>query len=259
MALDPGFADLGNGFFVASSDKSEPQGAIAYTVTFTRNPYTEYERFLDWMSAAGELTLLYDPAGTQEYCRAVSVISIQKGELNRLGWLECPLSLRCKTPWYLPVPSAMALQVEDPATIRRYTYQYTPELKYGSDGLPALSGTIPKSGHIPAAVELSYFGEIINPAIRLTGKISGKTYGICALEAAFSASDTLKLSTRYENSYAKKIDANGVETDLLDVLDLSTTPFFRIPVDEPCTISIESESIISGRAELLIYYYFRSV
>lgn len=259
LSLEPAFADLRYGFFEVSSDENEPQIPLAFTLTFTRNAYSEYKAFVDWVAAAGVLTILYNPTGAQEYCRSVSITSMQKGELNRQGWLEVPVILLCKTPWYLPVPSSMALEIEDAAAIKRYTYQYTPDLRYGSDGLPALSGNIPKSGHIPAALELCYYGQIVNPMIRLTGKTSGKTYGICALKATLEATDTLKFSTRYENSYVKKIDAHGVETDLLDVLDLSLTPFFRVPVTEPCVISIESESAISGRSELLIYYYFRSV
>ena len=72
-------------------------------------------------------------------------------------------------------------------------------------------------------------------------------------------SDTLVLSTRYNNSYVKRISASGEETDLLDALDLSTDPFFRVPITEPCTISVEAGAVITGRADLLIYYYYRSV
>jgi hypothetical protein len=74
-----------------------------------------------------------------------------------------------------------------------------------------------------------------------------------------SPSDTLKFCSRYEDSYVKRIAADGVETDLLDVLDLSSTPFFHIPVDEPCTVSIEADSAFTGSADLLIFYYYRSV
>ena len=79
------------------------------------------------------------------------------------------------------------------------------------------------------------------------------------MTAVLSVSDTLLFSTRYEDSYVKKRSAAGVETDLLDVLDLSSTPFFHIPVDEPCTISVESDAAINGKADLEIYYYYRSV
>lgn len=259
FTLDPDFANLGRGFFTLSDDEAEPQAPIAYTFTFTQNPYSEYQAFVDWVLASGKLTLIYNPTGTQEYCRNVYLASLEKGELNQMGWLEVPCRFLCETPWYLPVPSSMALEVEDATTIKRYHYQYTDALKYGSDGYPALSATVPNSGHIPAAVEIAYHGKIVNPVIRLTGKLSGQTIGVCAIGATLENADTLKVSTRYEDSYVKKVSAGGAVTDLLDALDLRLNPFFRIPVSEPCEISIESDESISGRAELLIYYYFRSV
>ena len=115
------------------------------------------------------------------------------------------------------------------------------------------------AGHIPGSLELTYRGSITNPRIRLTGAVSGKAYGLCSVSVLLGATDTLKFSTRYENAYVKKVSASGAETDLLDVLDLSTTPFFHIPVDEPCTISIEADTPFTGYADLLIYYYSRSV
>lgn len=142
---------------------------------------------------------------------------------------------------------------------KRYDYEYVDELKYGSDSAATLSSTIAAAGHIPGSVELTCYGAISNPTISLTGNISGKTYGVCSLDLTLLASDKLVFSTRYENAYVKKVSAEGVETDLLDALNLSTTPFFHIPVDEPCTISVESDTVFLGYADLLVYYYFRSV
>lgn len=259
ITLDPDFADLGHGFFAVSGDTSEPQGAVSFKLTFTRGPYSEYKAFIDWVSAASALELVYNPTGDQEYYRSISIASLQKGELNNMGWLECPCSVFCKTRWYMPVPSALSLEVEDTSMTKCYPYQYKPSLRYGTGGSAALSGSVFKSGHIPAALEITYYGQIVNPVIRITGNSTGKVYGICALAVSLSATDTLKFSSKYENSYAKKVDADGLETDLLDVLDLRFNPFFRVPVDEACTISIESDSAITGRAELQVYYYFRSV
>lgn len=136
---------------------------------------------------------------------------------------------------------------------------YRNAVPYGRNSIAFLSGTIAGAGHVPGALELVYHGAIINPKIRLTGNLSGRTYGVCSVSATLAATDTLKFSTRYEDSYAKKIAAGGTETDLLDSLDLSSTPFFHIPVNEPCTISVEADAAFTGSADLLIYYYYRSV
>lgn len=259
FTLAPTFADLSRGFFIPVSDESEPQSTVPFTLTFTRNPYETYQSLVDWLAASGTVTIIYNPTGKQEYCRDVTVNFLQKGELSAVGWLEVPCSFFCNTPWYLPSPTSLDLGSAGVDESKRYDYEYTAELKYGADSSAALTGTIAGAGHIPGSLELTYYGAITNPKIRLTGDISGKTYGICSVTAVLAASDTLKFSTRYENSYVKRISAAGVETDLLDALDLSSTPFFHIPVDEPCTVSIEADAAFTGRADLLIYYYYRSV
>lgn len=259
FTLSPIFADLSRGFWVPVSDESEPQNAIPFTVTFTRNPYDAYMAWVDWINAAGTVTIVYNPTGKHEFCRDVAINTIQKGELNAVGWLEVPCSFYCITPWYSPTPTSLILDAAAAGNNKRYDYRYTSELKYGSDSAAAFSRTIAGAGHIPGALDLEYHGGITNPRIRLTGNQSGKTYGICSVAAVLLPTDTLKISTRYENSYVRKISAAGEETDLLDVLDLSTEPFFHIPVDESCTISIEADAAFSGVADMLIYYYYRSV
>ena len=259
FSLEQNFADLSRGFFKSTESELEPQQPIPFTITFTKNAYQTYRRLVDWLSSAGKITLVYKPFGDLEFFRDVLVSSIQKGELNALCWLEAPCNFTCLTPWYLPTPTIMTLEGGGNDTSKRYPYRYTENLRYGSDSTAALSGIIAPSGHIPGALEISYSGAIINPRIRLQGNITGKTYGICSVAVSLEASDTLKFSSRYEKSYVSKIAAGGAETDLLDKLDLITEPFFHIPVDEPCTLTIESDDIITGKAEVKAFYYYRSV
>lgn len=258
LALAPSFSDLGHGFFPISKT-AEPQAQLAFTVVLTCNAYAVHQALVNWLAASGTLTLVYNPTGEQEYHRDVSISYMQKGELNQMGWLELPCSFSCITPWYRPVPTAVSISNSDPDEVKRYDYRYAENLRYGTDNGTALSATIAGTGHIPGALQLTFRGAATNPRIRLTGAISGKTFGVCRLSAAVEASDTLVFSTRYEHAYVKKIGAYGTETDLLDALDLSLGPFFHIPVNEPCALSIEADTPVSGRASLLIYYYYRSV
>lgn len=258
-SLSTSFADLGRGFFAAVSNEAEPQNPLAFTLTFTRNPYETYKKLVDWLAGAGTLAIRYIPAGSQEFCRDVTVNFLQKGELNEVGWLEVPCSFLPTTPWYLPTPTALEFSGSGLDESKRYTYSYTENLRYGTDSTAEISATIAGAGHIPGALELSFYGAIINPRIRLTGNISGKTFGVCSVAASFDEFDLLKFSTNPRNAYVKKVSPGGKETDLLDSLDLTTEPFFRLPVDEPCTLSLESDASFTGTVNLLIYYYYRSV
>ncbi len=259
FTLSPVFADLNRGFFVPVSDEAEPQNSLAFTLTFTRSPYNTYQRLVDWLASAGTISIVYNPTGQQEYYRDVTVNFLQKGELTEVGWLEIPCSFLCSTPWYLPSPTKLVLEASGEDESKRYDYVYSESLRYGNDSSATLSGTIAGAGHTPGSIELIYYGAIVNPRIRLVGNITGKTYGLCSLAVTLQPSDRLKVSTRYEESYVKRISAENIEADLLDVLDLSSTPFFHIPVDEPCTLSIEADAPFTGSADLTIFYYYRSV
>jgi hypothetical protein len=259
LSLSPNFADLGQGFFVSVNDESEPQGSLPFTLTFTKAPYETYKILVDWLAAAGSITIVYDPAGKQEYCRDVTISFLEKGELNPVGWLEVPGSFLCNTPWYLPKPTAIDLESTGVDESKRYDYSYTEDLRYGTDSSASLSTTVVGAGHKPGALLLKYYGAITNPRLRLTGDVSGKTFGICSINVIMDEFDMLEVSTRYENSYVKRISPTGAETDLLDALDLSSQPFFHIPVNEPCTLTIEADAPFHGLAELLVYYYYRSV
>lgn len=259
LDLSPDFADLSRGFFSITQDEAEPQATSGMTITFTKNPYLQYYTFVNWLASAGTLTLIYSPVEGREYWRDICLGSLQKGELNAVGWLPVPCSFYCLTPWYLPTPTAMELEADTSEDIRRYTFTYTNSLRYGSDSLSALSCKIPGSGHIPGAMRLTYSGLISDPELKLTDDTTGKLIGRCKIYAQLSETDTLVFCTRYDQSYAKVITATGEEWDLLDVLDLSMDPFFHLPVNRSCTFSIESSAEISGVAELQVYHYYRSV
>ena len=259
FSLGPTYADLSRGFFATVNDANEPQNTLAFTIVLTKDAYTVHQSLMDWLAAAGTLTVVYNPTGKREYCRDVTVSFIQKGELNQAGWLELPCSFTCTTPWYLPLPSTLSMSGDGVDKSMRYDYYYDDDLRYGEDNSASIRTVIAGSGHIPGALLLKFQGAVINPQIRLVGNVTGRTCGICRLSTTLTASDTLEFSTRHEDAYVKRISDNGTVTDLLDALDLSLTPFFHIPVDEPCTLFIESDTPFSGRADILIYYYFRSV
>lgn len=259
LTLSQNFADLGRGFFSPVSDEAEPQNPLAFTLTFTRNPYETYEQLVNWLASAGTITVVYDPSGKKEYWRDVSISFLQKGELDEVGWLPVPASFQSCTPWYLPSPTRLVLEGTGADDSKRYDYVYDEDLRYGDDSAASISATIAGGGHVPGALELSFYGAIVNPRLRLTGNVSGKTFGVCSIAAVMGENDRLLYSSRRNDSYVKKVTAAGIETDLLDALDLSTDPFFHLPVDEPCSISFEADDAFTGVVDLTIYYYYRSV
>ena len=259
FSLSPKFADLGYGFFAAVADANDPQGSPGMTLVFTKNPYDVYQRFINWLAVSGNaVTLVYQPTGSQEFLTDVTIASLQKAELDEVGWLRCPITFYASSPWYRPLPTTFDMESTASDNSKRYDYIYE-DLIYGDDSASVLSVDLVGAGHLPGALELTYHGPISNPRIRIAGSRSGKNVALCSAKTILAPSDTLHYSSRQNDSHLYKVSAAGEVTDLLDVLDLSTNPFGHIPINEPCTVSLEADSAIVGRAELTIYYHYRSV
>lgn len=257
--LSPAFADLKNGFFRETETDAEPQQTVAGTLVFVNpNAYSNYRTFVDWANSAGDLRLVYLPFGSTEFYRQVSVNYIQKGELTKTRWLEAPVALFGLSPWYRPEATVLDMAAGATGNRKRYTYRYTPELRYGTAAAAQLSGTVNPAGHVPASLTFEFFGAIVNPVLSLIGVNTGTVYGRAAVTASLLATDTLEYSSMYRNSYIQVRHADGSTTDLLDSVDLSGDPFFRAPVTEPATFAMSSDASFTGQGELQIYYYFRS-
>lgn len=259
LTLAPSFADLKRGFFRGVSDDAEPQNTFNATLTFAgADPYTDYQTFVNWLQQAGQLYLIYEPVSGSEFMRQIDVSYLSKSELNNLRWLVIPAAFFCVSPWYRPAATELELTNVDGNAIV-YPFRYRPTLIYGDDSASSLSAVIFPAGHTPGAIELSYYGAILNPRVRLVGNASGKTYGLCSVTAAMGASDRFELSTLYRDSYVRRVSAGGIETDLLDSVSLATEPFFHFPVDEPSTLTVEADEAFTGSAALTLYYYYRTV
>ena len=225
-------------------------------ISKSEGPYERYRKLLDWIFASEELYLVYCPYGNNEYYRRIEIRSIEKTELDKYGSLQTPVSVLPLTPWYLPSPLHVNFGEEDDEAMR-HTFYYTSELIYAV-GARDYTANIAANGHLPSAVKFTFKGQVNNPSFILRGGNSRKIYGQCDVTGDFVSTDTLVLSTAEQDSYIKKIDANGVETDLLDSIDITKNPFFRVPNTEPCEVSISGDNI-SGDASMLLYVYYRGV
>lgn len=259
VTLAQTYADLQNGFFVGVSSANEPQSAPHATLLFVRPAYATYRQLIDWLAAAENLELVYCPYGTEEFHRRVNVQAITKGELDEHAFLACELSLLARSPWFKAKASRLDLSSQVTDESMRYDITYSDNLIYGDDFTSAIYGILAADGHVPAAISVTFYGSAETPEISLTGQLTGKLYGMCRVYDTIAAGETLLFSSDYLDSYVRKISADGVETDLLAKIDLGDNPFFRLPLTEPCIISIAGQAAISGTADVEVFYYFRSV
>lgn len=259
LGLDFGddFADIGEGFFRMIS-KVHTQKVVQCKLNFVANSYQRYNDFINWCMRANKLYLIYKPLNVEYYIR-VEIKSMEKGEINKYGYLEVPTSFLYLSPWYTPTPLNLSfIGIDDNAFRIGVSKLDGPAVLVGTTA-EKYSVEINPSGHLPAAFYLEYHGIAENPQITLTGLVSGTVYGNCKLDHQFTSNTGFKLSTAYEDSYIYKILANGSEQDLLNDVDLTLEPFFKMPITEPCILKLDDDGALHGELSAKIYYYYRSV
>lgn len=218
---------------------------------FVFGGYDDYRDFVDWVHKGYDLTLVYSPDGT-EYRIDIDLLSVQKGEINLWGRLECPFVMAAKTPWYKP--TTRELVIAPPASetgYRRYTYKYTTQ--YAASSL-SNQVEISASGHLPAALYMVCPGPLSNPKLTLLGP-TGAVIGLLDLTGiGIEAGEMLIYSTKFGQTGVWR---DG--TDLLPELDLNNNNFFDVPINQTCTLRLESDTDIETTATIQLFEYYRSV
>lgn len=251
------FADIGEGFFRMVS-KKHSQRAITAKLNFFKDPYKLFNDFINWCMAAKDLYFIYKPM-TVEYYIHVEIASVDKKEINKLGYLESSINLKYLSPWYVPTPASISMMgSEDSGFIMDESRLDGSDVLVNSTAESYTTDIVPY-GHLPAAIKIAIKGTASNPVFRLRGVTTGIEYGKCAINKSFSDETTVELSTMYENSYVKSIDILGFEEDLLPYVDLTGEPFFKVPLTEPCRLTITDDESLQGSVKGSVYYYYRSV
>ena len=190
------FADIGEGFFRMVSKKHN-QRVIGGKLNFIVKPYEMFNAFVNWCIAAKDLYFVYNPYGTEFYIH-VEIESLQKTEMNQLGYMEVPIRLKYLSPWYVPSPAVITMLGED---VTGFTFGDDETEGSQLDGTDVLIGSMAEAyaseieayGHLPAAVKITLKGIASNPVFRLVGKETGIEYGRCAIEKSFGSETTIEL------------------------------------------------------------------
>ena len=242
-------ASVGGGFYI-NAKKTYPQRNLVGTVVFAGDdPYAQYTEFVDFINKGYDLTMVYNPNGTDFYAE-IDVDFIQKGEKTNLGFLEVPVSFVAKTPWYRISPQTVNIQPGSGGNVSIFDLEFDFEfISENTDG----SSIVATLGHIPASIEVIVPGPLTNPAIILYNS-QGQIIGNMELTAEVPSGSVLRYSSKYLDP---GVWIDGVEQ--IEELNLNNNNFFRVPVDEACELRITSEGVASIDATVNLYNYYRSV
>lgn len=258
MDLSPATGDLSHGFFKPLQEPGRLQGKPGFTLIFSdrdRN-YAQYRALMEWIAAAGDgLQLIYRPSGTEEFLRRISLRTVRKTEKNAVGWLEIPVEVVTLSPWYLPSDLNFTLGQESDE-LRFDDGRFDVGLFAASQG-ESFSAVINPSGTEAASLRISFAGTATDLVLALTGLVTGKTYGRCAVSYQIQSGDVLEYSSLPSDSYCRVI-RSGAAVDMANYMDPSASPWMRVPVTEPCQLTMTATSI-TGSAAATVHYFYSTV
>lgn len=257
---DNSYSAIGRGFFRNVDSDHPQQEAFTGTLVFWKNAYQSYRDFVNWAAAAKTLFIIYEPYPPTRYFAQIEINYLTKNEIKEGTWLKVPAAFSYLTPWYLPQDIRLAFN--DPsADASAYPGYYDTDAVYAATTAGNYETVIAPDGQWPASIVLSYTGPAENPVITLTGQSTGKEYGKALFDLTMAAGDTLTLSTKYLDSFARLVKSNNTVIDLYDTNAISAVgdPFFKVPITEPTILTLADDGILSGSVSATMNTYYRSV
>lgn len=252
IALDIDYAQLDN-FFVENSNKIQ-QNQIGGIVNFKN--YDNYKKLIDFIEKSEKLKLLYTvpyTSGVRSYYRDISKPNISKTELNHeTGILSESITFNCLSLWY--EPRQISYEME------RGTQEIVWDFEWNSSwiGFNTSNIEVTNDGHVPAAIQLTINGEVVNPIIELyvedvlTQRIN--------ITAEVYEGEKFLYSSKTEDFYIKKRLSNGTEESLFNLSNIvfSQDLIMKLPTSKTSKIKLIANTDIQS-AVLTIFVYYKAV
>lgn len=252
ISLNIDYAQLGN-FFVENSNKIQ-QGQIGGIVNFKN--YDNYKKLINFIEKSEKLKLLYTvpyKGGVQSYYRDISKPDITKTEIRYdTGLLSESITFNCLSLWYSPRQITYEME--------RGTKEIVWDFEWNSSwiGFNTSNVDFTNEGHVPAAIQLTINGEVVNPKLELY--VENELKQIVSITAQVNVGETFLYSSKEDDFYIKKKLTNGTYQDLfsLDNVNFSQNLIIRLPTSKTSTLKIVAYTDIPS-AVLTVFVYYKAV
>lgn len=243
------YIDIGDAFI--RTKRKAKQSAISGTMIFgSSTPYDLYNAFNAYIRGSKELRLIYKtPGAPRAYYRDVDLVKLEKTEISK-GVLECAVEFYCKSLFYSNVQSNFTVSTVEGEL--RYTIEWPARYNDYSERTIALSNT----GDVVAPFTLVLQGYCENPTVTLT-KDEVEVASI-KFPIILQPEERILYSSLDDNMYVYKQDADGSRENIIQLLDISYTNFFKIPPGD-YSISFTSDTGAAYTTSLVMYKFYRTV
>lgn len=259
---DLDFMSPTSGFF-SLTHKKESQGEISGTLIFLplyagalEKPYLSYSRFIHFVEQFEAFEFQYK-LDYDTFSSDCVVKSIEKTEIDKYGALRCEFKFSRLTAWYRQSSAKRMIALSQTDVPFTYGSKYN-DRRYETSIDTGYYFDFNNEGTMPASILIKQRGTSNNFSIRVQGKKTGTVYGSCIIPVYILNDETLEFCSTYNGSYIHRILSTGEVDDLIDNVDISTSPFIRIPPDEPCRIYATADGMMIPPT-IEVTEYFRSV
>lgn len=244
---DISYIRIGNSFL--RNKKHISQSEIGGKIEFMDpGANKKFKEFYNFIAAAEEVRLIYDPGDGTEYIRDIDVSEVGKTERTG-GTLPISVNFKCKSLYYLRNNNRFVFEPIEHE--KRYDYAY--DYKYGDYG--TYEAQILNNGHVEAPFECMIYGYCVNPAIYIM-KGNQILYEV-VFPVSVAEGEYIRYSSR-DGMLEATLVSGFDEINIMDLLDIEKDNFFKIPVGNS-TIMFRSSSDSTNIITATIYKMYEVV
>lgn len=186
-------------------------------IVFTKKQYPVFQQFINFLNAARQLVLVYQPVGIEkEYFAKIDVVSIQKGGYSKGNIFSVPVKFVCKSLFY--TEEQFEYHIEKAEKEIRWDFKW--ETQFNDQNNVYFS--FYNDGHVESPFVLSFTGYCTNPVLMIYQ--DSKLVHQVQFNLTLQASEKLTFSTFDDDLY---VEVDGV--DRKDCLDFTKENFFKLP------------------------------
>lgn len=241
------YVNIGNSYL--NSYMNTNQAEIKGTLVFGgRNPYENYEKYVDFVNAAQKLRIVYVPI-TGEYFRDVDMVSIDKGEMGK-GVLSCTVSFKCRSLFYINKEDRFVIERSEGEL--RFDFRWPARFNDYSERTVIFDNR----GHVPASFTAEIFGYTENPVIEIV--VNGVVMAKVQFDVILQEGERILYSSLDGDLYCYKAYKDGRQENIASTLDINNLNFFKLPVGE-CLVRFTSTTGVTNKTVMQIYQFFKTV
>ena len=243
------YIDIGDAFI--RTKRKARQSTVSGTMIFGgRNPYDLYNRFNAYVRGSQELRLAYQtPGSSRAYYRDVDLVKLVKTEIDGRV-LQCAVEFYCKSLFYTDVNNNFVISTVEGEL--RYTIEWPARYNDYSERTIMLTN----NGDVDAPFTLTLQGYCENPTVTLTD--GDEVVASIKFPVILQPAERILHSSLDDDMYVYRVDAEGNRSNMIQLLDINYTNFFKVPVGD-YSISFTSDTGAAYTTSLVMYKFYRTV